>query len=82
MGIGDSNDRELIWEKIYVYGTAGDATDLIEYEGWAQPGTPTSAAKWKIKKFLYSSNGVTNEKWANNDSTGFNYIWDSRATYF
>lgn len=50
------------------------------YIGWATPGVPTSAAKWKIRKLTYDANGnVTQIQWAKGD-VGFNSIWDDRAT--
>jgi len=49
------------------------------YAGWAFPGTATSSAKWKIKKFVYSGSNVY-EYWADY-SNQFNKIWDNRATY-
>ena len=50
------------------------------YIGWATPGVPTSAAKWKIRKLTYDGNGnVTQIQYANGD-VGFTQIWDNRAT--
>lgn len=57
----------------------------IVYIGWATPGVPTSAAKWKIRKLTYTtvsdgSSQVSQIQYANSD-VGFNSIWDNRATY-
>jgi YD repeat-containing protein len=63
-----------------VFDYAGGTSGQPIYVGWSTPGVPTSAAKWKIRKFTYDGNGqVTNIQWANGD-VGFNAIWDSRAT--
>lgn len=56
----------------------------VIYIGWATPGVPTSAAKWKIRKLGYTadSNGtlqVTRIQYMNGD-VGFNQIWDNRVS--
>lgn len=61
----------------YVGGTTG----LPIYIGWATPGVPTSASKWKIRKLTYDGNGqVTAIQHASSD-IGFKLIWDNRASY-
>ena len=52
----------------------------VIYVGEAQPGSSTSAVVWRIKKFTYSGNFVTDIKWAGGTSA-FNKIWDSRTSY-
>jgi hypothetical protein len=55
------------------------------YEGWARPGTPTSATGWKIRKDTYSSTTLTQVQWPENAlgkaSADYEFIWDSRAGY-
>lgn len=61
----------------YVGGTTGQPI----YVGWATPGVPTSASKWKIRKFTYDGNSqILNIQHAMAD-IGFKFIWDNRAGY-
>lgn len=64
-----------------VFDYAGGITGQPIYIGWATPGVPTSASKWKIRKFTYDVNSqVLTIQHANAD-IGFKFIWDSRTTY-
>lgn len=54
-----------------------------QYISEASPGTPTSEAKWRIKKFIYGDGNTkppTEELWANGNAK-FNKIHDNRASY-
>lgn len=63
-----------------VFDYQGNTNGQAIYIGWATPGVPTSAAKWKVRKFTYDvNNQVTNIQYMNG-SVGFNQIWDDRAT--
>ena len=72
--------RDQGWERRYAYVAAGNGVGQIEYEGWAQPNTATSAASWRIVRHTYdSSHRLTASEWAGGDDA-FNMIWDNRAT--
>lgn len=54
-----------------------------KYIGEAAPGTPTSQARWRIRKLEYSdgtSKPPTGEVWANGNAE-FDKTWDNRTTY-
>jgi len=68
-----------------------DKTDLVNirdyaagasivYEGWAAPGTATSAAAWQICKHTYDGtpNRLTT-KFAGG-TNDYNQVWDNRAS--
>ncbi len=68
-----------------------DKTDLVNevdyaagsnkiYEGYAAPGTATSAAAWQIVKYTYdgSDNRLTT-KFAGG-TNDYNQVWDNRAS--
>jgi hypothetical protein len=54
------------------------ASATVSYEGWAQSGTATSAAKWLIMKTEKVGN-VTTQTSAGG-GTSHNQIWDNRAS--
>lgn len=54
-----------------------DANDNAIYQGWAVPGTATSAPRWLMVKRTYDgSNRVTYMQ------TIINGVWDNRTTAF
>jgi len=53
---------------------------VTAYAGDSVPGTATSVAAWRIKKIEELAGGVTRVTWASS-STGFQHVWDDRATY-
>lgn len=67
-----------------------DKTDLVHmqdlaaganvvYEGWAIPGTATSAAAWQICKHTYDgSNNRLTTTFAGG-TNDYNQVWDNRA---
>lgn len=56
-----------------------DTTGTI-YQGWAEPGTATSAASWRIRKVVTSGTPEdTTITFADGDRS-FNNIWDNRAS--
>ena len=73
--------REQGMDQEFAYVAAGNGVGQLEYQGFAQPNSLTSAAKWQIRKFTYdSSNRLSDIKWANGtDNTTL--IWNSRASY-
>ena len=59
--------------------TDWNAEETQVYYGEAVPGTPTSAASWRIKRMVFGTNGNLTTTWADgNDS--FDNIWDNRAS--
>ena len=57
---------------------AGRTDGQPVYVGWAEPGTATSAAKWRIAKLTYVANQVTQVQWANG-TIAYNFKWDDHA---
>lgn len=58
-----------------------DASGNQIYVGWAQTGTVSSVASWRIMQQTFNgSNQATDIKWPNG-STGFGWVWDSRTSY-
>lgn len=58
-----------------------DASGNVIYQGWATPGSSTSATVWRIKQLNYNgSNQITSIKWPSG-SPAFGFAWDSRTTY-
>lgn len=56
-----------------------DDTGTTLYQGWAEPGTATSSAGWRIRKVVSSGTPTdTSITWADGDRN-FNNIWDNRA---
>jgi len=62
------------------YRAEYDASNYVIYEGWADPGTATSEAKWVIQKHSYTSGNLVKTEWAG--SADFDQVWDDRATLF
>lgn len=73
---------------VKAYDNGAPYTQKLEYSGtnaiyigWADPGQPTTAARWKIQKLTYNGdNLVTDVQWANG-VPHFNFVWDNRASY-
>lgn len=57
-----------------------EASATVTYVGEAEPGTLSSAQKWRIKKIEVSGT-ETIITWAD-DNPDFVHSWDDRATYF
>lgn len=53
-----------------------DAT--TEYLGWAEPGTATSAASWRVKKITTTGSDIA-ITWADSNRN-FDNAWDNRAS--
>lgn len=62
-----------------------DANSNAIYQGWAQPGTATSAASWRIVQNTYDGSqrftGSGFPQVSGSPSCAFSFAWDSRATY-
>lgn len=61
---------------------AYDGSNNLEYVGQAAPGTSESAAKWSIRKLIYSGSLNTKVLWADGNSR-FDNVWTdySSLTY-
>ena len=72
--------RDQGYEQRYAYVAAGNGVGQVEYQGWAQMNTATSAPGWRISRYSYdSSHRLTAIEWAAGDDA-FSNIWDNRAT--
>ena len=54
-------------------------TNLV-YLGMADPGTSTSAAKWRIQQFTYDANNNVTSITCANGSDNFDQVWANRAS--
>ena len=57
---------------------AGRTDGQPVYVGWAEPGTATSAPKWRIAFLTYVANQVTQIQWAGG-TIAYAFIWDNHA---
>ena len=60
-----------------------DANGRPIYQGWAKPRALSSngaLAIWKIQKFIYTGNFVTERRWAE-ANTNEDKIWNNRTSY-
>jgi hypothetical protein len=62
------------------------AGGLLEYVGYARPGTSNGSSRWQIIKFSYDgSDRLTGNSFpqnsAGNPSNKFEFEWDERANY-
>jgi hypothetical protein len=59
------------------------ASDAVIYQGFADPGTESSEALWRITRTTFTTNAPNSDdvavEFANND-TSFVHIWDDRLT--
>lgn len=68
------NDND-IWE-------IDNTTDpLIEYWGYAQPGSSTSASVWKMIKLTKDANGLMIRKQFANGSPAYAHAFANRTTF-
>ena len=65
------------------YRAAFNASNQVEYEGWAiEPTALTSEAKWQIIRHEYTSDNLTASNWAKRSTDNvatddFIHIWDN-----
>lgn len=72
--------REMGKDKLLFYVAAGNGIGQVEYLCEADPGKASSAAAWRIQKFVYdSSNRLSTIRWAGG-SDDQNDICDDRAS--
>lgn len=62
------------------------AEGLLEYIGYARPGTPDSSSRWQIIKFSYDgSSRLTGNSFpqntSGNPSNKYEFEWDERENY-
>ena len=71
----------MVRQEPMAYRAAYDSSSNVEYEGWAAPGTATSAAEWVIAKHTYDgSNRITATQWAGTPVASFTATWDNRTS--
>jgi hypothetical protein len=63
------------------YRAAFDASNNVEYEAWAEPGTLDGDKRWMICKHTYTSGNLTKTEWADGSATGFNRTWTGYSGY-
>jgi hypothetical protein len=68
---------DVLYTELFEY----DISNRVIYHGWAIAGSSIASAVWRIQKFTYNGDNVTNIEWANGD-TGFKFIWDDRDTSY
>lgn len=57
-----------------------EVSATVMYVGYAQPGSSTAAAVWKIQKFVFGS-GDDMDKLHADGNKNFDKVWDDRLTY-
>lgn len=65
-GLGEqpTYERSAGFTLVLTYGTAGNATGLIEYICTGEPGRQLTHSIWQIRRLTYNSSGdVTNVEW-------------------
>ena len=72
----------MVLERQYtqVFSALDSDPNKVEYQGWGNPGSLKSEAKWRIMKIIYSGNFITGLTWASGNQN-FDKIWDNRTTY-
>ena len=78
-----NEEVSMIRSEPFAYRAAYDASNNVQYEGWAAPGTATSAALWIVCQHTYSSGNLTATQWAytsGSPAATFDQIWDNYAT--
>ena len=70
-----------VLDRVYTEKFAALSSDpnITEYHGWANPGTPTAEAKWRIRKLVYSGTFLTDILWVDGNQN-FDNKWDDRTT--
>ena len=81
MPIRRNEVMSIIRQEPFAYRAAYDASGNVLYEGWADPGTASSAATWIIAKHTYDANNrITLTEWAGTPTASFTATWDNRTT--
>lgn len=76
-----SQDYGVPFTQLFI-NTGGASGTEVEYAMEADPGTLSSAAKWRIKKIAYDggTNNVASVKWASGNMN-FDKVADNYANY-
>ena len=74
--VATMNARPAVAE---LYMADYDGSGNLIYEGWADPGTATSAALWVIKRYVFTGSNLTSYSFADGNASADN-IWDNRAS--
>ena len=69
------------YQVIQVKGTSGNAKSKVEYVCESDPGAKKSDSVWRIRKFIYDSNGFNTQIIFADNSKQFNKRQDQHATY-
>ncbi len=64
----------------YIQRIDYDANSNAIYLGWAQAGTSTSAATWRIVQNTYDGSNRFTGSGFPNGSPSFTFVWDNRAS--
>lgn len=84
MPIRRNENMVMMRSEPMAYRAAYDASNNVEYEGWADPGASVADAVWIICKNTYNaSNLLTETKWAQTSGktiADFDQIWSNYAT--
>lgn len=64
----------------YIQRIDYDASSNAIYIGWAQAGTATSLAKWRIVQNTYDGSNRFTGSGFPGGSPSFSFIWDNRAS--
>lgn len=84
-GLASTDFSSLLLELRILNGSYAQRVDkastTVTYLGWAEPGTATSAAEWRVKRITESSEGSGDYamEFADGDSD-FDNVWDDRAS--
>lgn len=62
-----------------------DGSNNLIYQGFAQPGSATSEAVWRIRKYTYNATplltSITFPQVNGSPSGAFSFVWDNRSSY-
>jgi len=55
--------------------------NLLEYQGWAEPGLSTSEPVWLIVKYNYNNKNLLVSITFAKGNNNFDKVWDNRESY-
>jgi len=73
-----SDEKDLI-VRLEVLDDTPSTGDTTIYKGWAEPGTATSAAKWRMQETISLENGNITKLFGDGNLR-FDNVYDDRAT--
>lgn len=68
---------QLLLRREQVKGTAGGATGMVEYAGYAPSDATLNEAKWLIVKFVYDSTGFNTQALLAGGEAKFNKVFNA-----